>query len=274
MWGYRQTCRRSRARCHRAARYARAPRVRSRIFGTSRCRGNRVANGQSRLLPGNAGSHPRQVRRASHRFHEEVKQRAALCQTGLAKKLTLEIDMPVAAHRSQAPSAVRTELTAIFISLELSQSKWLVTSLAPGNGEKMSKFVVATKDVAGHVIDNRRARPQVARGSMEICQRWRDHRGRRIDHRVALRTPFLEFSHGFEPWVDARMTNRVITGPEKPLAEIGLVDEPKSAECGMLAMLPRAATVYKLDQARYRVASCNGFSPWIQPMIRIYEMPP
>ncbi len=57
--------------------------------------------------------------------------------------------MPIAAHRSQAPSAVRTELTAIFISLELSQSKWLITSLAPGNGEKMSKFVVAARDVAG-----------------------------------------------------------------------------------------------------------------------------
>lgn len=48
--------------------------------------------------------------------------------------------MLVEADRSHAPSAVRTELTAIFISLELSQSKWLITSLAPGNGEKMSKF--------------------------------------------------------------------------------------------------------------------------------------
>ena len=57
--------------------------------------------------------------------------------------------MPIAAHRSQAPSAVRTELTAIFISLELSQSKWLITSLAPGNGEKISKFALPARDVAG-----------------------------------------------------------------------------------------------------------------------------
>jgi transposase len=57
--------------------------------------------------------------------------------------------MLVEADRSHAPSAVRTELTAIFISLELSQSKWLITSLAPGNGEKMSKFTVAARDVAG-----------------------------------------------------------------------------------------------------------------------------
>lgn len=57
--------------------------------------------------------------------------------------------MLVEADRSNAPSAVRTELTAIFISLELSQSKWLITSLAPGTGEKMSKFTVAARDVAG-----------------------------------------------------------------------------------------------------------------------------
>jgi transposase len=56
--------------------------------------------------------------------------------------------MLVEADRSKAPSAVRTELSAIFISLELSQSKWLMTSLAPGNGKKMSKFTVAARDVA------------------------------------------------------------------------------------------------------------------------------
>jgi transposase len=48
--------------------------------------------------------------------------------------------MLVAAHRSEAPSAVRTDLNAIFVLLELSQSKWLVTSLSPGNGEKLSKI--------------------------------------------------------------------------------------------------------------------------------------
>jgi transposase len=57
--------------------------------------------------------------------------------------------MPVAAHRSEAPTAIRTDLGAIFVSLELSQSKWLVTSLSPGGGEKMSKHAVAAGDVAG-----------------------------------------------------------------------------------------------------------------------------
>jgi transposase len=56
--------------------------------------------------------------------------------------------MPVAAHRSEAPTTIRTDLDAIFVSLELSQSKWLITSLSPGGGEKMSKHAAAG-DVAG-----------------------------------------------------------------------------------------------------------------------------
>ena len=43
------------------------------------------------------------------------------------------------ADQSQASTAVRTDLGAIFVSLELSRSTWLITSLSPGGGEKMSK---------------------------------------------------------------------------------------------------------------------------------------
>lgn len=57
--------------------------------------------------------------------------------------------MTIAAHRSEAPSAVRVDLSAIFVSLELSQSKWLITSLSPGAGEKLSKFTLRASDVAG-----------------------------------------------------------------------------------------------------------------------------
>ncbi|MER9250046.1 IS110 family transposase [Mesorhizobium sp. M0590] len=57
--------------------------------------------------------------------------------------------MPVAAHRLDALTAIRTDLGAIFVSLELSRSKWLITSLSPGAGEKMSKHAVAAGDVAG-----------------------------------------------------------------------------------------------------------------------------
>ena len=53
-----------------------------------------------------------------------------------------------AAEQPQAPTAVRTDLGAIFVSLELSRSTWLVTSLSPGGGEKMSKHQVRGGDIA------------------------------------------------------------------------------------------------------------------------------
>jgi transposase len=48
---------------------------------------------------------------------------------------------------AELPVAVRTDLGAIFVSLELSRSTWLITSLLPGNGEKMSKHSVPAGDV-------------------------------------------------------------------------------------------------------------------------------
>ena len=41
-------------------------------------------------------------------------------------------------HHFEEPTAIRTNLGAIFVSLELSRSTWLITSLSPGAGEKMS----------------------------------------------------------------------------------------------------------------------------------------
>ena len=57
--------------------------------------------------------------------------------------------MQVIADRPEAPSAIRTNLGAIFVSLELSLSTWLITSLSPGSGEKMSKHMVQGGDIAG-----------------------------------------------------------------------------------------------------------------------------
>jgi transposase len=56
--------------------------------------------------------------------------------------------MPIAADRPEAQTAIQTNLAAIFASLELSQSIWLITSLSPGGGEKMSKHSVPAGDVA------------------------------------------------------------------------------------------------------------------------------
>jgi transposase len=51
--------------------------------------------------------------------------------------------------RAGSPAAIRTDLGAVFVSLELSRSTWLITSLSPGSGEKMSKHVVRGDDIAG-----------------------------------------------------------------------------------------------------------------------------
>src|SRR6267378_3857885 len=56
--------------------------------------------------------------------------------------------MPEDAPRP-AQAAIRTDLGAIFVSLELSRRAWLVTSLSPGGGEKMSKHSVQAGDIAG-----------------------------------------------------------------------------------------------------------------------------
>ena len=57
--------------------------------------------------------------------------------------------MPVLAAHSEAAITVRTDLCAIFVSLELSRSTWLITSLSPGGGEKMSKYSVSAGDIDG-----------------------------------------------------------------------------------------------------------------------------
>jgi transposase len=46
-------------------------------------------------------------------------------------------------------AAIRSQLGAIFVSLELSRSVWLVTSLSPGSGEKLSKHALKAGDVPG-----------------------------------------------------------------------------------------------------------------------------
>jgi transposase len=55
--------------------------------------------------------------------------------------------MQVIADRPEAPSAIHNNVGAIFVSLELSRSTWLITSLSPGCGEKMSKRSVPAGDI-------------------------------------------------------------------------------------------------------------------------------
>jgi transposase len=55
--------------------------------------------------------------------------------------------MPLDLHFDE-PTAIRTNLDAIFVSLELSRSTWLITSVSPGGGEKMSKHGVSAGNMA------------------------------------------------------------------------------------------------------------------------------
>jgi transposase len=49
--------------------------------------------------------------------------------------------------RPEDQTAIHTNLGAIFVSLELSRSTWLITSLSPGGGETMSKYSLRGGDV-------------------------------------------------------------------------------------------------------------------------------
>lgn len=59
--------------------------------------------------------------------------------------------MSMTPDQPEAPAAIRVNLGAIFVSLELSKSTWLVTSLSPGS-EKMSRRTVVGGDTAGLFI--------------------------------------------------------------------------------------------------------------------------
>lgn len=50
-------------------------------------------------------------------------------------------------HCSQQ-TTIRTDLGVIFVSMELSRSKWLITSVLPGNGEKMSRHCIVAGNLA------------------------------------------------------------------------------------------------------------------------------
>jgi len=56
--------------------------------------------------------------------------------------------MPMTADQSQAQTTTLIDLGAIFVSLELSKSRWLVTALSPGS-KKMSHHTVTGGDIAG-----------------------------------------------------------------------------------------------------------------------------
>jgi len=70
--------------------------------------------------------------------------------------------------RREPVAAIRSELRAIFVSLELSRSKWLVTSLLPGDGERISRHEVKAGDLAGLLALLRRLQEKAEARTGEI----------------------------------------------------------------------------------------------------------
>ena len=66
-------------------------------------------------------------RSQSFRSHGEVDSDRRSGRVRL-RSPTLETAMQIIADRPEAPSTIRSDLGAIFISLELSRSTWLITS--------------------------------------------------------------------------------------------------------------------------------------------------
>lgn len=60
--------------------------------------------------------------------------------------------MQVTIDRPETPTAIRTDIGAIFVSMELSRSIWLITSLSPGGGEKMSKHSMPAGDIGALLV--------------------------------------------------------------------------------------------------------------------------
>ena len=73
------------------------------------------------------------------------------------------------ADQNVAPTTIRADLCAIFISLELSRSTWLVTSLSPGRGEKMSKHSVSAGDIAALLARIWSSGGKRERGEPRVC---------------------------------------------------------------------------------------------------------
>lgn len=72
----------------------------------------------------------------------------ALAEWGCPTTKLLEKIMIPINDRQLEPAAIRVDLGAIFVSMELSRSSWVITSLSPGCGEKMSRHTVPGGDVA------------------------------------------------------------------------------------------------------------------------------
>src|SRR4029077_14883672 len=124
-----------------------------------------------RLLTISATFCARWRRRSRSRSHGEVDSDRRSGRVRL-RPPTLETTMQTVADRPEAPNAIRNDLGAIFISLELSRSTWLITSLSPDGGEKMSKHSVPAAAASGILVQPLRAATEC---EVDLVRKRLDH---------------------------------------------------------------------------------------------------
>jgi hypothetical protein len=73
-------------------------------------------------------------------------------------------------HPFEEPTAIRTNLGAIFVSLELSRSTWLITSISPGGDEKMSKHGVSAGNITALLARRPDQGARSLRRRLQICR--------------------------------------------------------------------------------------------------------
>ena len=143
--------------------------------------------------------------------------------------------MEAVTSKLHTPATIRTDLGAIFVSLELSRSTWLITSLSPGNGEKMSKHSVGGGDVAA-LLDR----------FTELQEKARSRTGQRFPI-VTIQEAGLD---GF--WIDRVLKANVIESYVVDPASIATSRRRRRAKTDRLdgEALVRALMAYKRGEPR------------------------
>ena len=109
--------------------------------------------------------------------------------------------MHAVTDQSHAPSAIRTDLGAIFVSMGISQATWLITSLSPGGGDKMSKHSVPAGDIAGLLARFSLLQDKARARALDSISRWLSFKRRGLmDFRIhrVLQAEGIE-SHVIDP---------------------------------------------------------------------------
>ena len=148
----------------------------------------------------------------------------------------LELTMNITADQPEAPTAIRTDLGAIFVSLELSRSSWLITSLSPGGGEKMSK----------HAVRGRRCQP-VAGALCATSGRRRGHGRGKVFPLIVVQEAGLD---GF--WIDRVLQNEGIESHVVDPASIATSRRRRRAKTDKIdgETLVRSLLAYKRGEPR------------------------